>query len=494
MPCSRSCVPLAALVLVVLSPRPLWAFGVTDIVLRKADNSSLDIYNSVPYLNQAQCRCNANIQVQINLDWSTSPSSSQHLAVLVGQGSGHSTCLDVPSQGLKLDSTCPVLFADHFATQVPRGTWILTATSQQLEGSTCTGQQAASGYIFVYIMDTATDSKWVEAKKFAYTIATQPPDLPTVGGQGDLVAGESAVQVTITIPGGVVSGDAGSSTLPVNLKGYQVLCEKVDSAGNPAGYALSSPPDAAFKTPDVVCPSTTVADLGVADKTVVDSQPIDAGAVDRRTTDATLDAGVADRGTVDSKSSTPTSGCGAAASAACVCSDYASSSTSVEVKGLQNGQTYRFYMVAIDNYYNPSTPVKIGDATPALVEDLWKRYQRAGGRATGGYCFVATAAYGSYDHPQVRILRDFRDQVLMSSSLGRDVVGAYYRSGAAPAAWLEQHPSMRPVARALLWPITLGAAAVVYTSSGGKLLVLTALPLAVLLIRRRRAGDRGGRR
>ena len=44
----------------------------------------------------------------------------------------------------------------------------------------------------------------------------------------------------------------------------------------------------------------------------------------------------------------------------------------------------------------------------------------------GGGCFIATAVYGDIDHPDVRILRDFRDEVLSASIRGRWFISAYY--------------------------------------------------------------------
>ncbi len=38
------------------------------------------------------------------------------------------------------------------------------------------------------------------------------------------------------------------------------------------------------------------------------------------------------------------------------------------------------------------------------------------------WCFIATAAYGSYLHPFVNILRTFRDRVLLVSSIGSSFV------------------------------------------------------------------------
>lgn len=44
----------------------------------------------------------------------------------------------------------------------------------------------------------------------------------------------------------------------------------------------------------------------------------------------------------------------------------------------------------------------------------------------GKRCFVATACYGSCDHPDVQVFRQFRDKSLMPSRSGRMAVSAYY--------------------------------------------------------------------
>lgn len=53
-----------------------------------------------------------------------------------------------------------------------------------------------------------------------------------------------------------------------------------------------------------------------------------------------------------------------------------------------------------------------------------------GGSSTSpssGGCYIATMVYGDYDHPQVLVLRDFRDNVLRKSMLGRAFIKFYYR-------------------------------------------------------------------
>ncbi len=41
-------------------------------------------------------------------------------------------------------------------------------------------------------------------------------------------------------------------------------------------------------------------------------------------------------------------------------------------------------------------------------------------------CYIATMVYGSYEHPQVMVLRQFRDTVLKTSLLGRTFISVYY--------------------------------------------------------------------
>lgn len=66
-----------------------------------------------------------------------------------------------------------------------------------------------------------------------------------------------------------------------------------------------------------------------------------------------------------------------------------------------------------------------------------------------GDCFVATAVYGSRDAPQVRTLREFRDNVLMQSPAGRTFVDFYYSgAGKRTADFITEYlPSAIPVIR-----------------------------------------------
>lgn len=139
--------------------------------------------------------------------------------------------------------------------------------------------------------------------------------------------------------------------------------------------------------------------------------------------------------------------------AAFVCAEASSSLSSVTVEGLQNGLPYSFSVVSLDASGNVSAAVDLGTAIPTPEQDLFERYKAAGGSSDGGHCFVATSAFGNYEHPQVRTLRAFRDEVLMPTVLGRHFVAAYYRISPPIAALIAQAPVLRASTRVLLKPL-----------------------------------------
>lgn len=76
----------------------------------------------------------------------------------------------------------------------------------------------------------------------------------------------------------------------------------------------------------------------------------------------------------------------------------------------------------------------------------------------GNGCFIATAAYGSYLHPQVQLLRNFRDEYLLTNAPGRAFVTFYYRLSPPLADFIARYPVLRGAARLALTPIVVAAA------------------------------------
>ncbi|MCB9304853.1 MAG: hypothetical protein H6566_29845 [Lewinellaceae bacterium] len=58
------------------------------------------------------------------------------------------------------------------------------------------------------------------------------------------------------------------------------------------------------------------------------------------------------------------------------------------------------------------------------ISMLAKRVQVSRSKNEG--CYIATILYGDYDHPQVKVLREFRDSVLQKSATGRWMIKMYY--------------------------------------------------------------------
>jgi photosystem II stability/assembly factor-like uncharacterized protein len=84
--------------------------------------------------------------------------------------------------------------------------------------------------------------------------------------------------------------------------------------------------------------------------------------------------------------------------------------------------------------------------------------QNAGGNtatASGGGCFIATAAYGSYLEPHVDALRAFREQYMLTNRPGRWAASVYARWSPPLAHWIAGRPLARWGTRMLLTPLVM---------------------------------------
>jgi len=96
-------------------------------------------------------------------------------------------------------------------------------------------------------------------------------------------------------------------------------------------------------------------------------------------------------------------------------------------------------------------------------------------------CFIATAAYGSYLNPHVKMLRDFRDEFLISHSLGRKFVHLYYQYGPRIANQIEKYDFLRFLSRQALLPL-IGMSSLLNKSNKITPFPTLLLPLLPLLL------------
>jgi len=69
---------------------------------------------------------------------------------------------------------------------------------------------------------------------------------------------------------------------------------------------------------------------------------------------------------------------------------------------------------------------------------------------SGATCFVATAAYGDWHHPDVEFLRWYRDTILATSSAGRAFIRLYWHVGPHLAKVVAPFPMARRLTRGAL--------------------------------------------
>jgi hypothetical protein len=70
--------------------------------------------------------------------------------------------------------------------------------------------------------------------------------------------------------------------------------------------------------------------------------------------------------------------------------------------------------------------------------------------ANGGGCFIATAVYGTSSCHEVRILRQFRDERLISHRLGKILVFLYYKISPPLASFIKGKPRLKHIMRKCL--------------------------------------------
>lgn len=132
-----------------------------------------------------------------------------------------------------------------------------------------------------------------------------------------------------------------------------------------------------------------------------------------------------------------------------------------------------------------------GGATVTYVDRIMPRntyspksaYSPAGAGSGGYNCFVASVAYGSGDYPAVRVLRQFRDEILAKSAVGRKFIELYYNIGPDLAASFQSSGALKTLVRGLLLPFVGFAFLLLYFPAGIPLFLLILLLLTRLVVK-----------
>lgn len=108
-------------------------------------------------------------------------------------------------------------------------------------------------------------------------------------------------------------------------------------------------------------------------------------------------------------------------------------------------------------------------------------------------CFIATAAYNSPLHSHVEILRNFRDNYLITNKLGRKLVKLYYKYSPPLANIIAKHKPLKIAVRISLLPLVAFGYSIVYfgpikTFTLGSLFVFSFFLSWFIIKRRKRRG------
>jgi polyhydroxybutyrate depolymerase len=102
------------------------------------------------------------------------------------------------------------------------------------------------------------------------------------------------------------------------------------------------------------------------------------------------------------------------------------------------------------SFANPTAPTTTITITPNKDYEIKANFQLKSAEPPSGGCFIATAAYGTPTAKQLDVLREFRDSVLLKSTVGSRLVDLYYQMSPPVADFISENSFVRTLVRELL--------------------------------------------
>jgi hypothetical protein len=107
-----------------------------------------------------------------------------------------------------------------------------------------------------------------------------------------------------------------------------------------------------------------------------------------------------------------------------------------KIKNLTNDQAYFFSIFFLDKYRFATKFSNVVNGTPQNIEALLEK----------NACFLLTAGFGG-DHPVIDYFRSWRDEFLLSFTLGKIFVDFYYEWGPKIAPYILENPYLAKIVR-----------------------------------------------
>jgi hypothetical protein len=120
-----------------------------------------------------------------------------------------------------------------------------------------------------------------------------------------------------------------------------------------------------------------------------------------------------------------------------------------DISGLRDHTTYHYRLAATNE---SGTSYGDDDTFTTLTAAEVVNQAVADGSGSSG-CFIATAAFGFPMQPYVKILREFRNRILLNNSIGKALVNFYYKYSPPMADCISRHDSLRAMVRIFLLPV-----------------------------------------